>query len=154
MRGGAGYGRHGIMMLRELDMRILLIAAAATTLAACETADYGPAQRSARAQQTFDRALAGKVAGRPESCLPLQRSNDMVVIDDDTILYRDGRTTYVNKPLGSCNRLGTGSYALVTRSGNGSMLCRGDISNVVDATSGITVGSCALGDFVPYRPAR
>ena len=133
-------------------MRILLIAAAATGLVACETADYQPAQRSARAQQTFDRALAGKVPGKSEHCLPLQRSNDMVVIDDDTIIYRDGRTTYVNKPLGSCNNLGNGSYALVTRSGNGSMLCRGDISNVVDATTGVTVGSCALGDFVPYRP--
>ena len=135
-----------------MDMRILLIAAAATSLVACETADYQPAQRSARAQQSYDKALAGKTAGKAESCLPLQRSNDMVVIDDDTIIYRDGRTTYVNKLLGTCNNLGNGSYALVTRSGNGSMLCRGDISSVVDATSGITVGSCALGEFVPYRP--
>ena len=77
---------------------------------------------------------------------------DMVVIDDDTILYRDGRTTYVNKPLGSCNLLSRGSYALVTRS-QGSQLCRGDIATVTDVTSGTTVGSCALGDFVPYKPA-
>lgn len=133
-------------------MRILLIATAATSLVACETTDSQPAQRSERQQQTFDKALAGKVPGKAEKCLPLQRSNDMVVIDDDTILYRDGRTTYVNQPLGSCNNLGNGSYALVTQSGNGSMLCRGDISNVVDATTGVTVGSCALGDFVPYRP--
>lgn len=134
-------------------MRALLIAAAVTTLAACETTDNQPQQRTARQQQSFDKALAGKVAGKPESCLSLQRSNDMQVIDDDTIIYRDGRTTYVNKPLGSCNNLGNGSYALVTRSGNGSMLCRGDISEVRDMTAGITVGSCALGEFVPYRPA-
>lgn len=133
-------------------MRLLLIAAAATSLTACETADYQPAQRSAQAQQTFDKALAGKVAGKAESCLPLQRSNDMTVIDDDTILYRDGRTTYVNQPLGGCNNLGRGSYALVTRS-SGSQLCRGDIATVVDTSTGITVGSCSLGDFVPYRPA-
>ena len=136
-------------------MRILMIAAtaaAATTLAACETVDSQPTQRSARAQQNFDKALAGKVAGKPESCLPLYRSNDMTVIDDDTILYRDGRTTYVNQPLGGCNNLGNGSYALVTRS-TGSQLCRGDIAEVRDMTAGITVGSCALGDFVPYRPA-
>ena len=140
-------------MLRTFDMRALWIVAAVTTLAACETADFQPQQRSASQQRSFDKALAGKVPGRAEKCLPLQRSNDMVVIDDDTILYRDGRTTYVNKPLGSCNNLGNGSYALVTRSGNGSMLCRGDISTVVDASTGVTVGSCALGDFVPYRPA-
>ena len=133
-------------------MRILLLAVAATSLAGCETTDSQPAQRSAAAQATYDKMLVGKTAGRAAKCLPLQRSNDMVVIDDDTILYRDGRTTYVNHPLGSCNLLGRGSYALVTRS-SGSQLCRGDIANVVDASTGMTVGSCALGDFVPYKPA-
>ena len=140
------------MKLRNFDMRIFLIAAAAASLAGCETTDSPPDQRSAAAQATYDRLLAGKTPGRPAKCLPLQRSNDMVVIDDDTILYRDGRTTYVNQPLGSCNLLGRGSYALVTRS-SGSQLCRGDIATVVDATTGVTVGSCALGDFVPYKPA-
>ncbi len=133
-------------------MRMLMLAAAATILAACETTDSQPEQRSAANQATYDRLLAGKVPGRAEKCLPLQRSNEMTVIDDDTILYRDGRTTYVNKPLGSCNLLGRGSYALVTRS-QGSQVCRGDIGTVTDMTTGTTVGSCALGDFVPYRPA-
>ena len=132
-------------------MRIMMIALAATSLAACESVDSQPQQRSASQQQSFDKALAGKVAGKAESCLPLYRSNDMMVIDDDTILYRDGRTTYVNKPLGGCNNLGNGSYALVTRS-QGSQLCRGDIAQVTDLISGVTVGSCALGDFVPFRP--
>ena len=134
-------------------MRFLILATAAIGLAACATAMDQPEQRSAKAQATYDRMLAGKTPGRAEKCLPLQRSNDMVVIDDDTILYRDGRTTYVSKPLGSCNLLGRGSYALVTRS-QGSQLCRGDIGTVTDMTSGTTVGSCAMGDFVPYRPAR
>jgi hypothetical protein len=133
-------------------MRTLILAAAAVSLTACETADSQPQARTAQAQATYDRMLAGKTPGKAESCLPLQRSNDMVVIDDDTILYRDGRTTYVNQPLGSCSMLGRGSYALVTRS-TGSQLCRGDIANVVDATTGTTVGSCSLGSFVPYRPS-
>jgi len=133
-------------------MRILMLAAAATILAACETTVSQPEQRSAANQATYDRLLAGKVPGRAQKCLPLQRSNDMTVIDDDTILYRDGRTTYVNKPLGSCNLLSRGSYALVTRS-QGSQLCRGDIGTVTDVSTGTTVGSCALGDFVPYKPA-
>ena len=103
-------------------MRMILLAAAATSLAACQTADPQPQQRSARAQATYDSLLAGKVAGRPQNCLPMLRSNDMQVIDDDTILYRDGRTTYVNQPLGSCTWLGRGSYALVTRSFLGALL--------------------------------
>ncbi len=140
------------MTRRNLTMRMILLAAAATSLVACETTNSPPEQRSAAAQATYDKMLVGKTAGRPAKCLPLQRSNDMVVIDDDTILYRDGRTTYVNKPLGSCNLLSRGSYALVTRS-QGSQLCRGDIGTVTDVSTGTTVGSCAMGDFVPYKPA-
>lgn len=133
-------------------MRMIMLAAVTTSLVACATADSQPTQRSAANQATYDKLLAGRTAGRPEKCLPLRSSNDMVVIDDDTILYRYGRTTYVNKPLGSCNLLARGSYALVTRS-VGSQLCRGDIGTVTDMTTGTTVGSCALGDFVPYRSA-
>ncbi len=133
-------------------MRLLILAATAIGLGACSTAMDQPEQRSVKAQATYDRMLAGKTAGPAAKCLPLQRSNDMTVIDDDTILYQDGRTTYVNQPLGSCNLLGSGGFALVTRV-FGSQLCRGDIATVVDTSSGATVGSCALGDFIPYRAA-
>jgi hypothetical protein len=41
---------------------------------------------------------------------------------------------------------------LVLRSSGGS-LCRGEIGEVVDLRSGVTMGSCVLGDFIPYsRP--
>ncbi len=133
-------------------MRNLMLTIAVTAMAACATASE-PVQRSARMQQTYDRLLAGKVAGKPESCLPTYRSNDMTVIDDHTILVRDGRTVYVNNPPGGCMNLHQSGRALVTRN-VGPQLCRGDIGTVVDNTSGVTVGSCALGDFVPYRPVR
>lgn len=132
-------------------MRILLIGLAATLVAGCETAGDIPA-RSDRAQATYERALAGKTAGRAEKCLPLHRTRDMEKIDDTTILFRDGNTIYVNTTLGACNGMGDQSYALVTRN-VGPQLCRGDIATVTDMTSGMTVGSCALGDFVPYRSA-
>lgn len=132
-------------------MRNAMIGLSALLVAGCETAGEMPL-RSERAQATFERELAGKTAGRAEKCLPLQRSRDMVKIDDSTILFRDGRTVYVNTTLGACNNMGDQSYALVTRN-FGPQLCRGDIATVTDMTSGITVGSCALGDFVPYRAA-
>lgn len=132
-------------------MRIAMIGLMATLVAGCETASEMPA-RSERAQATYERALAGKTAGRAEKCLPLHRTRDMVKIDDTTILFRDGNTVYVNTTLGACNNMGDQSYALVTRN-VGPQLCRGDIATVTDMTSGITVGSCSLGDFVPYRAA-
>jgi hypothetical protein len=74
----------------------------------------------------------------------------MTIIDDNTILFRDGRTVYVNHPLGGCNNLQQSGRALVTRN-FGPQLCRGDLATVVDNTSGMSVGACALGDFVPYK---
>lgn len=131
-------------------MRISILVAATVGLCACATASEAP-QRSASAQRQYDHLLAGRVAGAPEKCLPTYRSNDMTVIDDDTILFRDGRTTYVNHPLGGCNNLHQSGRALVTRN-FGPQLCRGDLATVIDNTSGMSVGACSLGDFIPYRP--
>jgi hypothetical protein len=125
--------------------------AATAALCACQTATV-PTQRSVQAQQKYDSLLAGKVAGPPTRCLPLFRTNDIVTIDENTILYRDGRTIYVNRTLGSCYGLGRFNNTLVTRT-FGSSLCHGDIARVVDPTTGVTAGSCALGDFVPYKPS-
>jgi hypothetical protein len=130
-------------------MRTFMLAAGLIGLCACATASE-PTQRSASAQRQYDNLMAGKVPGKAEKCLPTYRSSDMTVIDDDTILFRDGRTVYVNNPPGGCMNLHQSGRALVTRN-FGPQLCRGDLATVVDNTSGITVGSCSLGDFVPYR---
>lgn len=130
-------------------MRNLMLVAAVAGLTACATAS-APPQRTADDQARLDRLLAGKTPGEPRRCLPMYRTRDMVVIDDYTIVFRDGRTIYINQPLGGCSRLGHGNYALVTRTFN-SELCRGDIAQVVDPTSGVFAGSCAMGDFIPYR---
>ena len=107
--------------------------------------------RSAKAEAHFQKLLAGKVAGQPLSCLPSYRQTDMVVIDDQTIAFRDGsRRVWVTNLRNSCSNLGSGHYALVTKQFGGSGVCRGDIAEVADLTSGITVGSCVFGDFTPY----
>ena len=129
---------------------LLLIGA---TLASCAVAPQPG--RSARAESRFQQLLAGKVAGPAVSCLPSYRANDMVVIDDQTIAFRDGsRRVYVANLSHSCSNLGSGHYALVTKRYGGSGLCRGDIGQVADLTSGITVGSCVFGDFTPYEGTR
>jgi hypothetical protein len=79
----------------------------------------------------------------------------MVRIDDDTVLFRDGANRiYRNELRGSCNGLGSDSYALVTNSIGGGQLCRGDIARVVNVSSGMAVGSCVIGEFVPYSVPR
>ena len=135
-------------------MRGLTIALIASALAACTTAPE-PMTRSAEAEAHLGKLLAGKTAGVPVNCLPSWRSGDMVVIDDNTVVFRNSaRRVYRNDFRGgACDRLGSGHYALVTRT-TGTGLCSGDIAQVVDIANGFTVGSCVLGEFVPYEGPR
>ena len=134
-------------------MRCLSLLVLTTALAACSTGALPT--RTAQAENHLDKLLAGRVAGQPITCLPDYRARDMVVIDDRTILFRDGRTYYRNDFNGGvCSNLGIGSNALVTKQFGGTGLCRGDPAQVVDVSNGFTVGSCALGDFVPYTKPR
>lgn len=132
-------------------MRGILILGLGALTVSCSPAPPPPAGMAPVAQEKLAKELAGLLPGKPEACLPHYRSQDMVTIDDNTLLFRDGRNrVYRNNLLGSCH-IGPGD-ALVTRS-FGSSLCRGDIAQVADVRNNITVGSCVLGDFVPYtRP--
>ncbi len=135
--------------------RLVPLFLAVASLAGCTAGMAGPQPRNLRAENELHQALAGKVAGRPVDCLPTYRSSDMQVIDDNTILFRDGRRTYVQAPRGGCAPLGSGHYTLVTHSFGGMGLCRGDIARVVDLQNGFTVGSCSFDEFVPFeRPRR
>lgn len=133
-------------------MRGIALLLAGAALASCAAAPQPG--RSARAESHLQKLIAGKVAGPTESCLPSHRANDMVVIDEQTVAFRDGRRTWVTDLGQGCSHLGSGHYALVTRRFGGSGLCRGDIAHVADLTSGFTVGSCVFGDFTPYAKPR
>lgn len=123
-------------------------------LAGCTVAPpLAPAALDAKQQSRLAQLVGGKVAGTPQSCLPNWRTHDMTAIDDMTLVFREspGRV-WVQRPQNPCNLLSAGPYALVTRNSTG-QLCRGDIGQVVDTMSGTNVGSCVMGDFVPYvRP--
>lgn len=144
------------MQIKELAMRSITSLALIATLAGCSYAPPRAPMVDQRAQARLAQLVEGKVAGVPQSCLPQYRMQDMIVIDDNTIAFRDGTNrVWITHPQGGCNLLGAGGYTLVTRRATGMGLCRGDIGEVVDLRSRSTVGSCAMGDFVPYeRPAR
>ena len=133
-------------------MRGTPILAFALALAGCATQPQ-PATRTAEAQAELNKLLAGKTAGAPITCLQHYRANDMIRIDDSTVAFRQGSKIYVNHLRGVCSNLTSSFYALVTR-GNGMGLCRGDIAEVRDTSTGTLVGACGLGDFIPYsRPS-
>lgn len=131
-------------------MRGIFLLLAGVAVASCSTTAQPP-MRTVEGQQKLERILAGKVAGPPVSCLPSYRANDMVAIDEDTVIFKQGSgRAYVAHLQGGCNNLGRAPYTLLTRQVGTLGLCHGDIATVVDPINGFTVGSCVFGDFTPY----
>ena len=129
-------------------MRIVSVLLPACLLAACSTAPQ-PTMPTPEAQAKLQNLIAGRSPGRPITCLSSQQRNNMVVIDESTIAYRNGSRVYVNRLQGACSAIGMPTYALLTRT-HSSSLCRGDIARVVHTPTGMIAGSCVIGDFVPY----
>jgi hypothetical protein len=122
-------------------------------LAACATgADTAP-QLTEKQTQTLEKELAGKVPGEKVSCISQFPQTNMRVISNQVLLYKvNSKLIYKNELLGSCSGLSRGD-TLITKS-FGSQLCRGDIAHTADLTIGTLSGSCALGDFIPYRTPK
>lgn len=134
----------------SLRMSALLIAGAAL-LGSCTGASFVQESRTPKAQRELADALAGRVAGKAERCIPNFRGNEVQIIDDWTILYREGRTIYVQNPQGGCRGLENRGYTLVTRQVGVNQFCEGDINQLVDLRTGSFGGTCVFGPFVPYR---
>ena len=129
----------------------LIIIGTAAVLASCTTAAPqevdGP-----KVQQELAMALRGRVAGAPVQCMPNYRSaTQMQVIDDNTLLFHDGGTVYVQHPPGGCRGLKNGGYTLVTRQFGANQICEGDINRLIELRTGMFGGTCVFGSFLPYR---
>ena len=131
----------------------LIAVGTAVLLASCSTA---PVQetRSPKVARELASALVGRTAGPPVRCLPSFRTSQMQVVDDWTILYRDGRTTYVQNPRGGCRGIANGAYTMVIRHYGTSQQCDGDIVQLVDLRNNFNGGSCVFGPFTPYTKPR
>ncbi|WP_370306570.1 hypothetical protein [Sphingobium abikonense] len=121
-------------------------------LAGC-AGTYEPKPLTPKQLAELDEALAGKVAGEPQTCISRVPQTNLRVISNNVLLYRaSSKLTYKNELIGSCNGLTRGDI-MVVRS-FGSQMCRGDITTTVSPMSGIPSGACALGDFIPYRTPK
>jgi len=120
-------------------------------LAASSIAPAQQEVRSPKDAQKLAKALAGRAPGKPVSCISNSRGSQMQIIDDQTILFREGGTVYVQNPPGGCYGIGNGTRTLVTHLQGSNRLCRGQIGQLVDRVTGHGYGSCVFGDFVPYR---
>ncbi len=98
-------------------------------------------------------ALEGKVAGKSQSCLPLDRAVGSEIFHD-AILYREGRSRFWLADAPGCgSSSGSNDYILV-QNVYGSQLCRGDIIRLVERTGGFTAGACSVRSFTPYTKPK
>ncbi len=129
-----------------MRMRYFTIAAAVLGAAAHASPASDAAQAKAEAEIT--KILAGRVPGKPVSCIPLTNLGPSQTVDRTAIIYGQGRTLYLNRLPHGCPGLTHFSYPVVKTSL--SQLCSTDILTIVDQGSHMTTGSCGLGEFVPY----
>lgn len=131
-------------------MRIAALLLPLLTLAGCASAPAEPPRLTEKQAEKLARELDGRVPGEKVACITRFGGSDMTVISDQVLLYRvSSRLIYKNELSGRCSGLSRGD-TLITHSSTG-QLCRGDIARVAHLPSGMTTGSCALGDFIPYR---
>ena len=126
--------------------------ALAGVLAACAPAQ--PYEMSERDSAKLQEALADRTAGEAERCLPLASTRNPQVIDEKHILFKQGRTTWLNQTNMRCPLLDNIGYVMVLEPTVGTQICRGDVAKIMDSSTGGIMGACALGDFVPYRTAE
>jgi len=136
-----------------MRLTISTLGLAAMALAGCASAPEAP-QRSSADEKELARALQGRTAGAAVRCLPyFASSTDVRVIDDWTILFKQGGTVYVQTPQGGCPGIGSHRNTMVSRIYGNGQVCSGDIQHLVDFGSGVGGGACVFGPFIPYRKA-
>ncbi len=127
----------------------LLLGAALFGIGAAATA--APSDTS-KSEAKLAKALEGRVAGKPVSCINLRDITSSEIFDGVAILYRvGGGRIYVNRPRIAPESLGSDDI-LVTKTYS-SQLCSLDTVNLVDRGSRFQRGFVGLGDFVPYTKA-
>lgn len=101
-------------------------------------------------EEKLAKLLEGRVAGESESCISSFTTNNMNVIDGTAVVFRDGRTLWVNVPRNAEDL--DDDDVWVTRQ-FGTRLCRLDQVTTHDRGSLFFNGIVMLGDFIPYRAA-
>lgn len=134
-------------MAEQLSViRLALLAPVLALVASCAT--MGPPRDDAA---DMAKELAGKVAEKPRTCIPLDDARGAKIYRD-AILYRvSRRLTYVNDAKGCTSFDPDPIFVSEVR---GSQLCRGDVVKLVSRVGGFQGPFCILGDFTPYRTPK
>jgi len=127
-------------------MRAILGVVLASAALPAQGARLDPEERIAQ-------RLAGREAGKPVDCIPQFRINSTEIFERTAILYKAGRTWYLNRPVAGKESLGRDDVLLTDT--HSSDLCSIDVVRLLDSSSHWPRGWLGLGKFVPYsKPNR
>ncbi|MFC0205619.1 hypothetical protein [Novosphingobium soli] len=130
-------------------MKMLAIAAALASSAALVAVPSADAKPKLTGEQKLAKMLEGREPGEPVNCIPYIQTQNLTVVDRTALVYRVGRTIYVNRP-DNADRLDDDDV-LVTKLYT-SQLCRSDTVQLHDRNAGhMWNGFLGLNEFVPYR---
>jgi hypothetical protein len=131
------------------NTRSTVVILGAVMMTSCTAAPYNRAPGQG-AQRELAEALQGRTPGAPVDCIRNFPTTQMHIIDDSTILFQEGGTVYLQRPVVGCNGIASGANTLVTKPFGVNQLCRGDINQLVNLSSGVQGGACVFSEFVPY----
>lgn len=127
-------------------MRSILISLAAVSLLA--SGAYAAPEKTA--EEKLQKALDGRVAGKPVDCIYLHDIRSSRIFDRTAILYElNNGTYYLNRPDGGMSSL-SWNDVLVTDT-HSPELCSIDIVRLFDQNPWMQSGFVNLGKFVPYK---
>ena len=128
-----------------------LIPLAALGMVAMVAAPAAADPVSAKGEEKLAKMLEGRVAGEPTDCVnTLRGGGSLQIIDKTAIVYRQGRTLWVNRTTHP-ETLDDDDYLVIRHFGSGSRLCRTDNITTRDRTGNFFTGAIFLQDFVSYR---
>ena len=130
----------------------LAILIGAVALAGCAAQADSQSSRQAEADRDLAKALDGRVAGKPADCISATSSDGPTIIDQRTVLYRDGRRVWVNDLGGNCPGLDEDDILIVEI--HGSQICRHDRFRVTERGSAVPGPYCTFGSFTPYAKPK
>ena len=134
--------------MRAISLSIPVLSGLAL-LAAC--APVRDTQHSERADRELARELDGRTAGEPQRCVTTSRLGNANIVGTN-LLYRDGRTLWVNR-VPDCPMLGGDPLLVFEMHGNQS--CENDMFRTMPRGSGMIPGPyCRLGKFEPFTKPR
>ena len=132
-------------------MKTLATILAGAALALAAGAPAYAETRAEKGEARLAKMLEGREAGQPVSCITPFRSDAVRIIDHVGIVFDDGKTIYVARPVNNPETLDSDDILVIER--YGSQICRQDMMKTVDRYVGNLTGVVFLDNFVPYTKA-